>query len=109
MVPDSTDGGPSTVSKATSKGKTIISQKDSCPFAIQISRSTEEEQWLVKTVIDEHLCLQSRNVKACTSRYLASTIHQKVDSNPRIPVTAIQEELQMDLELSISKTEGVQG
>nr|KAJ0214646.1 hypothetical protein LSAT_V11C400163450 [Lactuca sativa] len=87
---DSTNGGPSTVSKATSKGKTI-------------SRSTEEEQWLVKTVIDEHLCLQSRNVKACTSRYLESTILQKVDSNPRILVTALQEELQMDLELSISR------
>nr|KAJ0192448.1 hypothetical protein LSAT_V11C800434430 [Lactuca sativa] len=103
---DSTGGGPSTVGKLRSKGKTVISQKDSCLFAIQISRSTEEEQWLVKTVIHENLCLQSRNVKACTSRYLASTILQKVDSDPRIPVTAIQEELQMDLELSISKTEG---
>nr|KAJ0214829.1 hypothetical protein LSAT_V11C400182330 [Lactuca sativa] len=33
VVPDSTDGGPSTVSKVTSKGKTIIKQKDYCPFA----------------------------------------------------------------------------
>nr|KAJ0218607.1 hypothetical protein LSAT_V11C300154240 [Lactuca sativa] len=85
VVPDSTGGGPSTVSKVTSKDKPIISQKDSCPFAIQISRSTEE------------------NVKACTSRYLASTILQKLDSDPRIPVTTLQEDLQMDLELSISR------
>nr|KAJ0185090.1 hypothetical protein LSAT_V11C900461820 [Lactuca sativa] len=55
------------------------------------------------TIIDEHLCLQSRNVKACTSRYLENTILQKVDSDPRIPVIALQEELQMDLELSISR------
>ncbi|CAI9292029.1 unnamed protein product [Lactuca saligna] len=73
------------------------------PFLVG-SRSTKVEQWLVKTVIDEHLCLQSRNVKACTTRYLASTILQKVDSDPHTPVTALQEELQMDLELIISRT-----
>nr|KAJ0208683.1 hypothetical protein LSAT_V11C400204100 [Lactuca sativa] len=61
VVPDSS-GGPSIVSKVTSMGKQIITKKDSCPFVIQISRSTKEELWLVKTAIDEPLCLQKIKV-----------------------------------------------
>nr|KAJ0222882.1 hypothetical protein LSAT_V11C200083380 [Lactuca sativa] len=96
-------GGPSIVSKVTSKDKTIINKKDLCPFAIQISSSTEKEPWLVKTIIDENLCLQIRNVKACTSKFLATNILQKENSNLRIPVSSLHEELHMDLGLSLSK------
>nr|KAJ0219114.1 hypothetical protein LSAT_V11C300107340 [Lactuca sativa] len=74
VVPDSTDGEPSTIIKVTSKKK-------------KISRSTKEEPWLVKTIIDEHLCLQNRNV----------------DSNPRILVSALHRELQMNMELNMCK------
>nr|KAJ0209451.1 hypothetical protein LSAT_V11C400211120 [Lactuca sativa] len=53
--------------------------------------------WLVKTVQDEHKCLQTRAVKACTSRYIENLI-----SNPRILVKALQEELCKKLELGMS-------
>ncbi|KAL4563559.1 hypothetical protein LXL04_027602 [Taraxacum kok-saghyz] len=92
------DGGPSINSKVTCKGK-----KESCPFVIQISRSNEVEPWLVKTVNDKHLCLKTRNVKACTSKFLAGTLLQQLDANPKIPVTAIHDELQRKYELGLSK------
>nr|KAJ0189905.1 hypothetical protein LSAT_V11C800394380 [Lactuca sativa] len=48
--------------------------------------------WLVKTVQDEHKCLQTRAVKACTSRY----------SNPKIQVKALHEDLCKKLVLGMS-------
>ncbi|KAL4574022.1 hypothetical protein LXL04_020844 [Taraxacum kok-saghyz] len=65
------DGGPSINSKVTCKGEKVNEKNESCPFVIQISRSNEVEPWLVKTVNDKHLCLKTRNVKACTSKFLA--------------------------------------
>ena len=97
------DGGPSINSKVTCKGKKVNEKKESCPFAIQISRSNEVEPWLVKTVNDKHLCLKTRNVKACTSKFLAGTLLQQLDANPKIPVTALHDELQRKYELGLSK------
>nr|KAJ0189312.1 hypothetical protein LSAT_V11C800412450 [Lactuca sativa] len=65
-------GGPSTRSGAKCKGKDVIANKGTCPWAVQISRANENQDWLVKTVQDEHKCLQTRAVKACTSRYNSS-------------------------------------
>nr|KAJ0189063.1 hypothetical protein LSAT_V11C800434450 [Lactuca sativa] len=76
-------GGPSTRSREKCKGKDVISNKGTCPYIVQISRDNENHDWLVKTVHDEHKCLQTRAVKGCTSRY----------SNPKIPVKALQEDL----------------
>ncbi|CAI9286624.1 unnamed protein product [Lactuca saligna] len=69
----------------------------------KIYRFTKEEPRLVKIVIDEHLCLQARKMKAYTSRFLATIIIHKVNSNPRILISALHEELHMELELSLSK------
>ena len=71
-------GGPSTRSRAKCKGKDVIANKGTCPWAVQISRANENQDWLVKTVQDEHKCLQTRAVKACTSRYVANLIIQQI-------------------------------
>ncbi|KAL7602152.1 hypothetical protein Lser_V15G21789 [Lactuca serriola] len=60
------------------------------------------KDWLVKTVQDEHKCLQTRAVKACTSRYAANLIVQQIQSNPKIPVKALHEELCKKLEVGMS-------
>nr|KAJ0199622.1 hypothetical protein LSAT_V11C600331000 [Lactuca sativa] len=95
-------GGPSTRSWAKCKGKDVISNKGTCPWAIQISRTNENQDWLVKTVQDEHKCLQTRVVEACTSRYVAKLIVQQIQSNLRIPVKALHKELCKKLELGMS-------
>nr|KAJ0187838.1 hypothetical protein LSAT_V11C900459490 [Lactuca sativa] len=84
-------GGASTRSRAKCKGKD----------GVQISRANENQDWLVKTVQDEHKCLQTRAIKACTSRYVAKLIVQQIQSNPRIPVKALHEELCKKLELGM--------
>nr|KAJ0206345.1 hypothetical protein LSAT_V11C500238400 [Lactuca sativa] len=73
-------GGPSTRSRAKCKGKDAIANK----------------------VQDEHKCLQTRAVKACTSRYAANLIVQQIQSNPKIPVKALHEELCKKLEVGMS-------
>nr|KAJ0220763.1 hypothetical protein LSAT_V11C200050740 [Lactuca sativa] len=95
-------GGPSTRSRAKCKGKDVIANKGTCPWAVQISRANENQDWLVKTVQDEHKCLQTRAVKACTSRYVANLIVQQIQSNPKIPVKALHEELCKKLEVGMS-------
>nr|KAJ0200557.1 hypothetical protein LSAT_V11C600303890 [Lactuca sativa] len=95
-------GGPSTRSKVKCKGKNVISKKGKCHWAVQISRPDENKDWLVKTVHDVHKCLQTRSVKACTSKYLANLIVPQIQSNPKIPVKALHEELCKKLELGMS-------
>ncbi|KAI3505230.1 hypothetical protein L1887_27221 [Cichorium endivia] len=94
-------GGPSTRSKG--KSKVDSSKKESCPWAVQISRPSESEYWMVKTINAEHKCLQSRDVKACTYKFLADNIVQQIQGNPRIPVKALHEELTRKFELGLSK------
>ncbi|XP_023745298.2 uncharacterized protein LOC111893477 [Lactuca sativa] len=95
-------GGPSTRSRAKCKGKDVIANKGTCPWAVQISRANENQDWLVKTVQDEYKCLQTRAVKACTSRYVANIIIQQIQSNPKILVKALHDELCKKLEVGMS-------
>nr|KAJ0201562.1 hypothetical protein LSAT_V11C600322270 [Lactuca sativa] len=77
-------GGLSTRSREKCKGKDVIANKGTYLWAVQISRANENQDWLVKTIQDEHKCLQTRA------------------SNPRIPVKALHEELCNKLELGMS-------
>ncbi|XP_052625000.1 uncharacterized protein LOC111916210 [Lactuca sativa] len=72
--------GPSTRSREKCKGKDVIANK----------------------VQDEHKCLQTRAVKACTSRYVANLIVQQIQSNPKIPVKALHEDLCKKMEVGMS-------
>nr|KAJ0207346.1 hypothetical protein LSAT_V11C500276150 [Lactuca sativa] len=95
-------GGPSTKSRENRNGKDVIANKGTCPWAVQISRANENQDWLLKTVQDEHKGLQTREIKACTSRYVANLIVQQIQSNLRIPVTASHEELCKKLDIGMS-------
>ncbi|KAL4557525.1 hypothetical protein LXL04_035706 [Taraxacum kok-saghyz] len=68
-------GGPATRSKVKGKGK----------------------------VNDHHKCLQTRDVKSCTSKFLADNILQQIQSNPSIPIKALHEELTVKMQLGLSK------
>ncbi|KAL4588010.1 hypothetical protein LXL04_000888 [Taraxacum kok-saghyz] len=41
-------GGPATRSKVKGKGKGVINNQSNCPWAVQISRSNENEDWMQK-------------------------------------------------------------
>nr|KAJ0191861.1 hypothetical protein LSAT_V11C800403850 [Lactuca sativa] len=66
------------------------------------SRPNENKDWLVKKVDDVHKFLQTRSVKACTYKYLANLIVPQIQSNPKIPIKALHEELCKKLELGMS-------
>nr|KAJ0217663.1 hypothetical protein LSAT_V11C300103380 [Lactuca sativa] len=66
-------------------------------------RSDEESDWMVKTLVHEHRCVQSRSIKACTSKFLATTVLQQVEGNPIIPVKALRVELQKIYEVGMSR------
>ncbi|XP_052622629.1 uncharacterized protein LOC111921813 [Lactuca sativa] len=102
VVPEMT-GGPWTKSRIKCKDKTVSSQKATCPWVVLISRSGEESDWMVKTLVHEHRCVQSRSIKACTSKFLATTILQQVEGNPTIPIKALCVELQKTYEVGMSR------
>ncbi|KAL4567999.1 hypothetical protein LXL04_023598 [Taraxacum kok-saghyz] len=96
-------GGPATRSKVKGKGKNVINNQTKCPWAVQISRSNENEDWMVKTENDHHKCLQTSTIKSCTSKFLATNILQQIQNNPSIPIKALHEELTVKMQLGLSK------
>ncbi|GJZ63051.1 heat stress transcription factor B-4-like protein [Tanacetum coccineum] len=59
------------------------------------------QNWVVKTHKDTHTCLQSREIKHCTYKFLSEKIFKQVRVNPDIPIKAVQDQLQRELEYSM--------
>ncbi|GJY64699.1 hypothetical protein Tco_0466159 [Tanacetum coccineum] len=76
---------------------------DECPWAVQITKVKNSETWEVRTYNEEHKCLQSRKIIACTHKFLSKGIVDQVEKNPDIPIRALQEELQRKYELGVSR------
>nr|KAJ0224752.1 hypothetical protein LSAT_V11C100043780 [Lactuca sativa] len=87
------------------KGNLVHSKKTTCPRVLFISRVDEKQVWTVKTYEDCHSCLQTRTVRACSSKFLANNILHQVESNPKIPTHALQEDLVQRYSLLISNME----
>ncbi|KAK1408172.1 hypothetical protein QVD17_39807 [Tagetes erecta] len=73
-----------------------------CPWAIHISRSKPTDNWCVKTISGEHNCLQTREVAMYTRTFIAKEIQPMVESNPEIPLTAIQDVIQKKHQIQVS-------
>ncbi|GKB87528.1 mutator type transposase, partial [Tanacetum coccineum] len=71
-----------------------------CPWSLQISK--ENNTWTVKTYKDEHTCLQTREVKLLTDKWLSNQIEDIVKPNPSILVKALKEQLQKKYQVGIS-------
>ncbi|GKB46913.1 mutator type transposase [Tanacetum coccineum] len=69
----------------------------------KISKVKNTKTWEVKTYTDEHKCLQSREIHACTSKFLSKGIVEQIEKNPDIPIRALQDELQKKYELGVSR------
>ncbi|CAI9270451.1 unnamed protein product [Lactuca saligna] len=66
------------------RGNLVLSKKTTCPWVLFISRADEKQVWTVKTYEDCHSCLQTRTMRACSSKFLANNILHQVESNPKI-------------------------
>lgn len=49
-----------------------------CPWVLHVSKLNDSETWMVKTLKEEHTCLQSRQIRACTSTFLGTQIVDQV-------------------------------
>ncbi|KAL4584618.1 hypothetical protein LXL04_009222 [Taraxacum kok-saghyz] len=76
---------------------------DSCPWILHASRSTEESSWYIKTYEQVHTCLNSRKIKAATAKFLSNQIVDQLESNPKVPVKALQEQLMKKYKVGFSK------
>ncbi|KAL4583826.1 hypothetical protein LXL04_008410 [Taraxacum kok-saghyz] len=94
--------GRATRSESICQGKKVISKESCCPWVLLVSRANEEEDWMVKTLFEEHTCMTTRSLKACTAKFLAGSIVQQVESNPTIPTRALHDDLQQNFQLGIS-------
>ncbi|GJY20785.1 hypothetical protein Tco_0393351 [Tanacetum coccineum] len=88
------------------KGKAVIqdAKEDniSCPWVLYLCKG-DKSKWVVKTFKDDHKCLQSRQIKQCTSTFLSKQITDLITMNPQIPIKAIQEQMQKKFHVSVSK------
>nr|GEW86748.1 transposase, mutator type [Tanacetum cinerariifolium] len=83
------------------EGKKVITPKKvdkySCPWTMLVTY-TKECRWEVRTLIKDHTCIQSRAIKACTSRFLADHVIKSLATNLDIPVRAVQDQMQKKFE-----------
>nr|KAJ0200453.1 hypothetical protein LSAT_V11C600323530 [Lactuca sativa] len=102
VVPDMS-GGPWTKSRTGFKDKTINMKEGKCPWVVLVFRPKETDDWEVNTLVSEHRCVQSRTIKACNYKYIAKHIVKQIESNPTIPVNALQEDLIQKFEMNMSR------
>jgi hypothetical protein len=67
-----------------------------------VANDQKTNNWVVKTHKDTHRCLQSREIKHCTYKFLAKQICDQVKVNPEILAKAVQDQLQREFELQVS-------
>ncbi|GKC91909.1 hypothetical protein Tco_1157351 [Tanacetum coccineum] len=103
------DGGPvcdkpkvdSRCDKKTKK-KDPVGDSIKCPWLLHCSKSKKAETWWVKKFNDSHTCLQSRSIGKCTASFLSKEIKETIKPNPRVPISALKDQLQRKYELGMS-------
>ncbi|GJS79274.1 transposase, MuDR [Tanacetum coccineum] len=94
------DGGPvcdkpkvdSRCDKKTKK-KDPVGDSIKCPWLLHCSKSKKAETWWVKKFNDSHTCLQSRSIGKCTASFLSKEIEETIKPNPRVPISALKDQL----------------
>ncbi|GKB51638.1 hypothetical protein Tco_0902391 [Tanacetum coccineum] len=77
--------------------------ENQCPWVLHVSKLQDSETWQVKTFDDTHKYLQSRKIKYLTSEFLSQDIMDQIETNPKIPIKAIQDQLQKKFQLEVSR------
>ncbi|GKA09697.1 hypothetical protein Tco_0689130, partial [Tanacetum coccineum] len=74
------------VGPSGSSGPNAYDKGDLCPWVLYAGKDKFIQNWVVKTHKDRHTCLQSREIKHCTYKFLSENIFKQVRDNPDIPV-----------------------
>ncbi|KAL4584531.1 hypothetical protein LXL04_009134 [Taraxacum kok-saghyz] len=82
------------VGTTKSKDKCVNSKKEGCKWALHASRSNEESDWFVKTLKDNHSCLRSRKLRACTATFLSKEMLSQIETDPRVPLRSLVEQIE---------------
>ncbi|KAL4568386.1 hypothetical protein LXL04_023997 [Taraxacum kok-saghyz] len=90
------------VATTKSKDKCVNSKKEGCKWALHASRSNEESDWFVKTLKDNHSCLRSRKLRACTATFISKEILSQIETDPRVPLRALVEQIESKYEVGVS-------
>ncbi|GJU69080.1 mutator type transposase [Tanacetum coccineum] len=90
-----TKGGPA-IRENINSGKQNILGKDK-------TLEGKECIWEVRTLYEDHTCIQSRAIKACTSRFLANHVIKSLANNPDILMRSVQDQMQKQFEVGVSK------
>ncbi|KAJ0693708.1 putative transposase, MuDR, plant [Helianthus annuus] len=65
------------------------------PWVLHISNHFKSrDTWVVKTLINEHDCLHTRDVGLCNISFLTKEVEPIILVNPTIPLAALQDQLQ---------------
>ncbi|GJX83932.1 hypothetical protein Tco_0333413 [Tanacetum coccineum] len=89
-------------SQASSSVLNAHDKGDLFPWVLYVGKDKFTKKWMVKTYTDTHTCLQSREIKHYTYKFLSEKIFKQVRVNLDIPVKAVQYHLQRELEVRIS-------
>ncbi|KAJ9540354.1 hypothetical protein OSB04_026860 [Centaurea solstitialis] len=97
-------GGPSSVGPSSVGPSSVGPSSDgpTCPWVLYISTVKDDKSWVVKTYIDTHNCLQSRNVRQCTTIFLSKQVEETIVPNPEIPLKTLAEGLEKKYRLGVS-------
>ncbi|KAK9056764.1 hypothetical protein SSX86_024127 [Deinandra increscens subsp. villosa] len=84
------------------KEKEVTPSLTACPWTLYVADNYCEGSWVVKTYVNDHICLNTRQVSLCTVSYLAKEIEQIIAFNPSIPIKALQEQMQQKMQIEVS-------
>nr|GEW15845.1 hypothetical protein [Tanacetum cinerariifolium] len=79
----------------------IINARDLCPWVLYVGKDKHIKNWVVRTHTDTHKCIQSREIKHHTYKFLFEKIFDQVRVNLDILVKAVQDQLQRESEVQI--------
>nr|GEV11613.1 hypothetical protein [Tanacetum cinerariifolium] len=96
------NAGTNDVSQACSFVLNAHDKGEPCPWVLYVEKDRHIKNWLVKTHKDTYKCLQSKEIKLGTYKFLYEKIFNQVGVNPKIPVKAVQNQLQRELDVQIS-------
>ncbi|GKA27984.1 mutator type transposase [Tanacetum coccineum] len=89
-------------SNKKTKKKETVEDSIKCPWLLHCSKSHKAETWWVKIFNDNHTCLQSRTVGKCTASFLSKEVKETIKPNPKVPISALKDQLQRKYELGMS-------
>ncbi|XP_076926426.1 uncharacterized protein LOC143589592 [Bidens hawaiensis] len=74
-----------------------------CPWVLLLSYQKRTASWKITRLINEHKCLQSREIYACTAGFLSNHLVTDLQDDPKLKVKSIKERFQRRFEVGVSE------